>query len=83
VDRDSIQRLRREYGMHVNPWTSCPGLITSMDFLKREQPLRLFRDSLQQTGPPLRDWDLLIVDEAHNIAPSGRSTYAVDSDAPG
>lgn len=80
VDRDSIQRLRREYGMHVNPWASYPRLITSMDFIKREQPLRLFREGLQQEGSPLRDWDLLIVDEAHNVSPSGRSTYSVDSD---
>jgi ERCC4-related helicase len=80
IDRNSIQRLRREFGMHVNPWSSYPRLITSMDFLKREQPLRLFRESLQQHDSPLRDWDLLVVDEAHNVAPSGRSSYAIDSD---
>jgi ERCC4-related helicase len=80
IDRQSIQQLRREYGMHINPWTSHPRLITSMDFLKREQPLRLFQQSLQHQDSPLRDWDLLIVDEAHNVAPSGRGSYAVDSD---
>jgi ERCC4-related helicase len=66
--------------MHVNPWTSFPRLITSMDFLKREQPLRLFQESLQHKESPLRDWDLLVVDEAHNVAPSGRGQYAVASD---
>ncbi len=80
IDRDHMQQLRREYGMHVNPWDSYPRLITSMDFLKREQPMRLFQESLQQKNSPLRDWDLLIVDEAHNVAPSGRSHYAIDSD---
>lgn len=80
IDRDSMQQLRREYGMHVNPWASFPRLITSMDFLKREQPLRLFQESLQTADTPLRDWDLLVVDEAHNVAPSGRGTYAVSSD---
>ncbi|MCK6580967.1 MAG: DISARM system SNF2-like helicase DrmD [Anaerolineae bacterium] len=80
IDRDSIQQLRREFGVHVNPWSSHPRLITSMDFLKREQPLRLFREGLQSHDSPLRDWDLLIVDEAHNAAPSGRARYAVDSD---
>lgn len=80
VDRDSIQRLRREFGMHVNPWASYPRLITSMDFIKRGQAMRLFRESLQRSDSPLRDWDLLIVDEAHNVAPPGRSSYAVDSD---
>lgn len=80
IDRDRIQTLRREYGMHINPWNSYPRLITSMDFLKREQPLRLFREGLQRQDSPLRDWDLLIVDEAHNAAPSGRKEYAIDSD---
>jgi len=28
----------------------------------------------------LRDWDLLVVDEAHNVAPSGRGTWVRDSD---
>ncbi len=38
VDRGYAQRLRREYGAHINPWASYPRLITSMDFLKREAP---------------------------------------------
>lgn len=78
IDRDAIQRLRREYGSHVNPWNTFPRLITSMDFLKQEQMLALFRNSLQNADgcSPLRDWDMLIVDEAHNVAPSGRKTYS-------
>ena len=82
IDRDAIQRLRREYGSHVNPWNTFPRLITSMDFLKQEQVLALFRNSLQNADgrSPLRDWDMLIVDEAHNVAPSGRKTYIRDSD---
>ncbi|MBI4918198.1 MAG: DEAD/DEAH box helicase, partial [Acidobacteria bacterium] len=81
VDRDYMQRLRREYGVHVNPWASYPRLITSMDFLKREEPQRAFRAALRpQRFGGLRDWDLLIVDEAHNMAPSGRTNYVRDSD---
>ncbi len=81
IDREAINRLRREYGIHVNPWNSFPRLITSMDFIKREQPLRLFRESLQRdNNSPLYDWDLLILDEAHNVAPAGRKTYVRDSD---
>ncbi len=53
VDRDYIQRLRREYGPHVNPWASYPRLITSMDFLKREEPRRSFRASLRRARSPL------------------------------
>lgn len=82
IDRQQVQALRREYGVHINPWNSFPRLITSMDFLKREQQMQLFVQSLQKSGAHsgLRDWDLLIVDEVHNCAPAGRSRYAVDSD---
>ena len=82
INRDAILRLRKEYGVHVNPWNSYPRIITSIDFLKREQPLNLFLNSLkhrERTGI-LKDWDLLIVDEVHNIAPSGRKKYIRDSD---
>ncbi|MEE8586228.1 MAG: SNF2-related protein, partial [Acidobacteriota bacterium] len=81
VDRDYVNRLRREYGPHVNPWNSHPRLITSMDFLKRIEPLQSFLFSLKRPGEvPLRDWDLLIVDEAHNVAPQGRGSYPRPSD---
>ena len=81
IDRAAIQQLRREYGVHVNPWSSSPRIITSMDFLKREQPLRMFT-AAQKTGTSslLREWNLLILDEAHNVAPSGRRNYVRDSE---
>ncbi|HYF34171.1 MAG TPA: hypothetical protein VD994_02685, partial [Prosthecobacter sp.] len=43
--------------------------------------MRLFRETFPAAGDPTypRKYDLLIVDEAHNVAPSGRSHYAVDS----
>src|SRR5688572_15449953 len=73
--------LRRRRGIHVNPWTHFPRLITSIDFLKRERPTRLFRETLPPGDQPAfpRPYDLLIVDEAHNVAPSGRGRYATDS----
>lgn len=81
VDSDLMKELRRTRGLHVNPWTHYPRLITSIDFLKRERPMRLFREMLPagdaQTYPRL--FDLLILDEAHNVAPSGRGKYATDS----
>jgi len=81
LDRQEIERLRKEYGIHVNPWNSFPRIITSMDFIKREQPLAVFRESLQtDRHAGLRDWDLLIVDEAHNCAPAGGQNYHRDSD---
>ncbi len=81
VDHDLMRQLRRERGIHVNPWAHFPRLITSVDFLKRDRPLRLFREELPAEGEVAypRRFDLLIVDEAHNVAPSGRGRYAIDS----
>lgn len=80
VDTMLLRQLRRERGLHVNPWTHYPRLITSIDFLKRERPMRLMREALRADGREYpRPFDLLIVDEAHNIAPSGSGRYAVDS----
>lgn len=81
VDTELMRMLRRERGLHVNPWTHFPRLITSIDFLKRERPMRLFREVLPGPDEPVypRRFDLLIVDEAHNVAPSGRGKYATDS----
>ncbi|AGW92094.1 helicase [Ralstonia pickettii DTP0602] len=81
LDSESISQLRRKRGIHVNPWTHFPRLITSVDFLKRERQLRTFRETLPAGDQPTypRAYDLLIVDEAHNVAPSGRGKYATDS----
>lgn len=81
IDSASISQLRRKRGIHVNPWTHFPRLITSIDYLKRERPLRSFRETLPTGDQPVfpRAYDLLIVDEAHNVAPSGRGKYATDS----
>lgn len=81
VDSALMKELRRKRGIHVNPWQHFPRLITSIDFIKRDRPLRLFREVLPGEGEPIypRRFDLLIVDEAHNVAPSGSGKYAVDS----
>lgn len=81
VDSGLMKEIRRQRGIHVNPWTHFPRLITSIDFLKRDRPLRLLREVLPAEGEPMypRRFDLLIVDEAHNVAPSGGGKYAIDS----
>ncbi|MCP4685856.1 MAG: DEAD/DEAH box helicase, partial [bacterium] len=81
VDSALMKTLRRRRGIHVNPWTHFPRLITSIDFLKRERPMRLFREVLPAEGEAMypRRFDMLVVDEAHNVAPSGRGRYATDS----
>ncbi len=81
VDSEMMRELRRKRGIHVNPWTHFPRLITSIDFLKRERPLRLFKETLPAEGESIypRRYDVLILDEAHNCAPAGRGKYATDS----
>ena len=81
VDRDLMRDLWRRRGIHVNPWSHFPRLITSLDFLKRERPSRLFKETLPAEGESIypRRYDVLIVDEAHNCAPAGRGEHATDS----
>jgi len=78
VDTDFIKRLRRERGLHANPWTSFPLLITSVDWAKQGEGLRLLRDALPVASTHPRKFDLLVVDEAHNVAPTV-GHYAVES----
>ncbi|MBT7790556.1 MAG: helicase, partial [Calditrichaeota bacterium] len=79
VDSDFIKRLRRERGIHANPWTSFPRFITSMDWMKSGEGLRLIKDCLPPTITYPRKFDILIVDEAHNVAPSTALRYAIES----
>ncbi|WCK55150.1 DISARM system SNF2-like helicase DrmD [Aneurinibacillus sp. Ricciae_BoGa-3] len=79
VDTDYVKQLRRERGIHTNPWTSFPRLITSMDWMKNGEGLRLIKDILPPQTTYPRKFDILVIDEAHNVAPSGASNYAVES----
>jgi len=71
VDTEYVKRLRRERGIHVNPWTSYPRLITSMDWMKSGEGFRLLKDVLPPHITYPRKFDILVVDEAHNVAPAG------------
>ena len=79
VDTVLLRELRRARGIHVNPWTHFPRLITSIDWLKRDIPMRMFRDVLPSRPTYPRPFDVLVVDEAHNIAPTGSANYVLDS----
>ncbi|HPA20717.1 MAG TPA: DISARM system SNF2-like helicase DrmD [Verrucomicrobiae bacterium] len=75
LDRHYIERVRRERGYGVNPWTTYPRFLISH---------RLLIDETYTT--PLRDWldnirpgSLLIFDEAHHVAPASGAKYAIDS----
>jgi len=74
-----IKELRRKRGIHANPWSSFPRLIVSMDWMKAGEAMRLLREILPVNTSYPRKFDILVVDEAHNVAPSGSKNYALDS----
>jgi len=79
VNTDYIKALRRDRGIHANPWTSFPRLIASQDWMKSGEPLRLLRDVIPTHSRYPRKFDILVIDEAHNVAPSGTANYVQDS----
>jgi len=62
--RDRVGTLRPG----VNPWTTWPVVIASVDYVKRPEVLR---------GVAGRPWDVVIVDEAHRVANDGDRHDAV------
>jgi superfamily II DNA or RNA helicase len=81
VNTDAVRQLRRDRGVGANVFTSFPRLIVSIDWLKDTRAQSLLDEVLagvDHRRTP-RTFDLLIVDEVHTAAPSGRGRYAVDS----
>jgi len=73
LDSEQVLETQRELGMDANPWTIYPKIITSMDYLKQPDILDKFNTGSEHMLPEdsaMLPWDLLIVDEAHNFAPS-------------
>ncbi|MBM7441792.1 DISARM system SNF2-like helicase DrmD [Streptomyces sp. HB132] len=79
VNSALLRELRRTHGPYTNPWTHYPRLIVSVDWLKRDRPLRMLREVLPHLPEYPRAFDMLVVDEVHTCAPSGTGRYAVDS----
>ncbi len=81
IDADAVGSLRRDEGVAANVFTAFPWNIVFIDWLKDSRGMRLIRQCLEGQDPTRypRAFDLLIVDEIHDCAPSGRGRYAVDS----
>ena len=79
VNTDYFKELRRNRGIHVNPWISFPRLIASVDWLKSGDALRALREVLPPRAEYPRKFDVLVVDEAHNVAPAGSPHYVLES----
>ena len=77
VDRGHQMRLQRQLGIHANPWRAHERIIASYHYLKQPDVLEQFRAVAEPGEDGSLRWDLLIVDEAHNLAPS---SFGRDSD---
>ena len=83
LDSDALKELRRSHGLQANPFTVHPRMIISLPWLRTPRVQRLLDEVLD--GRPRHPGfiDLLVVDEAHHVAPpapaKGRRGYAVDS----
>lgn len=77
VDRPQTLRLQREIGIDANAWRSHDRIIASYHYLKQPDVLEQFRATAEPGSDGRLRWDLLIVDEAHNLAPA---SFGSDSD---
>jgi SNF2 family DNA or RNA helicase len=78
IDRRETDALQKRLGLDANPWRTYPRIITSYHYLKQPDVLEQFRSTFQTPkNSPHLPWDLLIVDEAHNLMPSN---FGQDSD---
>ena len=71
VDRERTERLRRELGIDANPWRSFSRIVASYHYLRQPDIQEQFLAASQpREGSARLAWDLLIVDECHNLMPS-------------
>jgi superfamily II DNA or RNA helicase len=82
IDSAQVTRLRRSHGSAANPFRVYPLAIVSLPWLRGPKAQRLLDEVLPPDGPTThpRAFDLLILDEAHHVAPAApKQVYAVDS----
>jgi len=82
IDRPETHALQRRLGLDANPWRTYPRIISSYHYLRQDDIKEQFLSTCRSTGDTddvqaRLPWDLLIVDEAHNLMPSN---FGEDSD---
>lgn len=71
VDRAQTHALRKRLGMDANPWRSFSRIVASYHYLRQDDVRDQFLAACRTPeGSPHLPWDLLIVDECHNLMPS-------------
>ncbi|MFR9756778.1 DISARM system SNF2-like helicase DrmD [Streptomyces sp. TR06-5] len=87
VDSEHCARLRRTHGTAANPFRVHPLTIVSLPWLRGHKAQRLLDEVIGDgdraadgDGDHSRFFDLLVLDEAHHVAPAApKQVYAVDS----
>lgn len=89
VNSEVMAQVRRTHGLSANPFRLFPRVIVSMAWLPGLRAQRLMRDVYSDVGKVNSArryaFDVLVVDEAHHVAPSSPTAqgsnrgYAVDS----
>jgi superfamily II DNA or RNA helicase len=90
VNSQLLAQVHRSHGPNANPFRLFPRVIVSMTWLSSLRAQRLLRsvyaDVRDNSGARRYAFDILVVDEAHHVAPAsptavtGFRGYAVDSD---
>ncbi|GAB3796047.1 DISARM system SNF2-like helicase DrmD [Humibacter antri] len=91
VNSETMKDFRRTFGVHANPFRVYPRVIVSMSWLPLPRAERLLDEvyaSVRDAGTAMnRAFDVLVVDEAHHVAPATpsrgtndrKARYAIDS----
>ena len=85
VDSAQLNQLRRSHGSAANPFRVYPLTIVSLSWLRGAKAERLLHEVIEGKegnggADDERPFDLLILDEAHHVAPAApKQRYAVDS----
>ncbi len=90
INSDELKIIRRTHGVHMNPFSFFPRVIISMQWLPGERAQRMLSEIYDKVDADkagqARAFDILIVDEAHHVAPAsphlsanGRRGYAIDT----
>jgi superfamily II DNA or RNA helicase len=70
IDRKETTAIQKRLGLDANPWRAHEKIITSFQYLRQHDVREQFRAAAQPGDDGQLGWDLLIVDEAHNLSPS-------------
>lgn len=87
IDSEQCARLRRTHGTAANPFRVHSLTIVSLPWLRGGKAQRLLDEVIpvgeaarNEDGTERRFFDLLVLDEAHHVAPAApKQVYAVDS----